>query len=213
MCNHYRNDIRKSGRELELFGYEEFSETKTRLRFPDMKEDLYPDRIALVARMNENGALEPDLMRWGFPPVKSSLVTNVRNTRSETTGALNNFWRHWLKPDFRCLVPATSFAEFSFAPPKGERWFEPTDSEMMCFAGIWRPWTGVRGTKAHPVDGEHRLFAFLTTTPNAIVQPIHPKAMPVILPRADWDTWLTGSIDEALDLQRPLADDLLKQAA
>jgi hypothetical protein len=27
----------------------------------------------------------------------------------------------------------------------------------MAFAGIWRPWTGVRGTKAEPVEGEHLL--------------------------------------------------------
>jgi putative SOS response-associated peptidase YedK len=34
---------------------------------------------------------------------------------------------------------------------------------------------------ARPVDGEHELFGFLTTEANAIVAPIHPKAMPVIL--------------------------------
>jgi putative SOS response-associated peptidase YedK len=31
------------------------------------------------------------------------------------------------------------------------------------------------------VDGEHQLFAFLTTEANAVVAPIHLKAMPVIL--------------------------------
>lgn len=50
-----------------------------------------------------------------------------------------------------------------------------------------------------------RLFAFLTTESNDVVRPIHEKAMPVILngPKA-WDTWLTGSIEEVLELQRPL---------
>ena len=52
---------------------------------------------------------------------------------------------------------------------------------------------------------DYRLFAFLTTEPNAVVAPIHPKAMPVILDRADWDQWLTGSVEEALELQRPKA--------
>lgn len=209
MCNHYRNDIAKSGRQFEFYGYEEFSETKIKMRLGDAaapKTDVYPDRMGLVARLNDNGALEPDLMRWGFPPVKSTLVTNVRNTAS-------SFWKGWLKPEWRCLVPATSFAEFSYAPPKGERWFAPVDEEAFCFAGIWRPWTGVRGTKAAPVDGEHKLFAFLTTDPNDVVKPIHPKAMPVILPRADWDTWLTGSVEEALALQKPLASAALQMAA
>ena len=33
-------------------------------------------------------------------------------------------------------------------------------------AGIWRPWTGVRGTKAEPVEGELLPYAFLTSEPN-----------------------------------------------
>jgi putative SOS response-associated peptidase YedK len=69
------------------------------------------------------------------------------------------------------------------------------------FAGIWRPWTDMRKGET----GEHRLFAFLTTESNEIVRPIHEKAMPVILSEPkEWDTWLTGSVDDALQLQRPL---------
>jgi putative SOS response-associated peptidase YedK len=35
--------------------------------------------------------------------------------------------------------------------------------------------------KFKPVSGPHLVYSFLTTTPNAVVEPIHPKAMPVIL--------------------------------
>ena len=52
---------------------------------------------------------------------------------------------------------------------------------LFAFAGLWTPWRGVRGPKSAPVDGDHELFGFLTTDANAIVAPIHPKAMPVIL--------------------------------
>lgn len=34
--------------------------------------------------------------------------------------------------------------------------------------------------------------------------------MPVMLQRDDWDQWLTGSVEEALELQRPLHSDRLK---
>src|SRR5258706_10850086 len=34
---------------------------------------------------------------------------------------------------------------------------------------------------AKPIPGPHLVYGFLTTEPNAIVEPIHPKAMPVIL--------------------------------
>ena len=44
----------------------------------------------------------------------------------------------------------------------------------------------------------------MTTEANAIVAPIHSKAMPVILTTAEeFDLWLDGEIVEALKLQRP----------
>lgn len=81
---------------------------------------------------------------------------------------------------------------------------------LFAFAGIWTDWNGTRGTKAKPVEGNHRLFGFLTTEPNAVVEPIHAKAMPVILNPVDWDKWLTAPADEAMKLQKPWPDDELK---
>ena len=70
------------------------------------------------------------------------------------------------------------------------------------------------GRRAHPVDGEHELFGFLTTEANAIVAPIHPKAMPTILTTPEEiDLWLEGETIEALKLQRPLPDDVLRIVA
>lgn len=42
-----------------------------------------------------------------------------------------------------------------------------------------------QGTKSKPIPGPHQVYGFLTTTPNAVVEPIHPKAMPVILTREE----------------------------
>jgi putative SOS response-associated peptidase YedK len=58
------------------------------------------------------------------------------------------------------------------------------------------------------------LFGFLTIAANDVVAPIHPKAMPVILTDpAEIEAWLTAPPAEALKLQRPLPDGMLKIVA
>jgi putative SOS response-associated peptidase YedK len=72
------------------------------------------------------------------------------------------------------------------------------DLPLFAFAGIWWPWTGVRGKEA----GEHLLYGFLTTEPNAVVRPVHAKAM--LTTPEEWDVWLRAPANEALALQCPL---------
>jgi putative SOS response-associated peptidase YedK len=64
------------------------------------------------------------------------------------------------------------------------------------------------------MEGMHELFGFLTTEANAIVAPIHQKAMPVILTTlAEVDQWLEADTPEALALQRPVPEYLLRIVA
>jgi putative SOS response-associated peptidase YedK len=173
---------------------------------------IFPDYMAPVVTVAEDGARELTMMRWGMPcppQFGGTHVTNIRNTKSP-------HWRRWLGPSLRCIVPFTSFCEYADTKPrKTPTWFAADESRpLMAFAGICCTWTGTRGSKANPVEGEHNLFGFLTCDANAVVGPVHPKAMPVVLTTpAEVDLWLAAPAAEALQLQRPVPDDVLRIVA
>ena len=168
-------------------------QTFNRPNLPELGE-VYPNYEAPIFRKGADG-IELTMLKWGVPLAmgpdrKPKPVTNVRNTTSP-------FWKSMLaNPERRCLVPATAFSEWTAEPDPatGKKrlvWFDVKDTDLFAFAGIWRP----------TEEGER--FAFLTSEPNALVAPVHPKAMPVILAREDYDRWLTTDYAGACALQKP----------
>ena len=173
---------------------------------------IFPDQMAPVVRIDANGERELVMARWGMPgppQYGGAPVTNIRNLDSA-------HWRGWLGVRNRCLVPATSFCEYADTKPrKTPTWFALNEMRpLFAFAGLWTSWRGVRGAKSAPAEGRHELFGFLTTDANAIVAPIHPKAMPVILTEpTEFDRWLGAETIDALALQRPLPGEALRIVA
>lgn len=169
-------------------------------------DELYPGQLVPVLRRRPEGGLKLESMKWGFPGPKVAggrPVTNVRNLSS-------GFWRSALEnPARRCIVPVTSFCEWTAEPDPSSRrkskvWFglSPDQHRLFAFAGIWRP------------GEEGRYMAFLTCAANQTVGAIHPKAMPVMLrPGADVERWLSAAQADACALAVPFADTAMRRVS
>ncbi len=177
---------------------------------------IFPDMMAPVVRKVADGERELAMLRWGLPSPPQYVkgidrgVSNVRNVSSP-------HWRRWTGVANRCVVPATSFCEPSTLPDpatgkKVWHWFAFSEERpLFFFAGLCGTWRGVRGTQKNPIEGEHELFGFLTTEPNAEVIAVHDTAMPAIITTLEEvDLWMNAPINEAISLQRPLPDGTLR---
>lgn len=194
MCNHYRSNPDALPTWAEYAGF--------RIRSLPETSDIWPKREGAIARIVD-GERVIDAVRWGVPlttkgkrpgTTVTKAITNVRNLDS-------NFWRSMLAdPARRCLVPFSEFAEPVIGGGRAEHWFSVTDRPIAAFAGLWRP----------SEDGD--VFAFLTGEPNALVAPLHPKAMPIVLAESDYDRWLSAPLDEARALQQPFPSQLMRLA-
>lgn len=191
MCNR----ARYLGEPETLFGSANklFNGRPTDNRFHP--QELRPKGRSYVIRERADGERAWDVMVWDILGGRTPYpMTNVRQLDLPQ-------WRRLAeKPENRCLVPLTEFAEFTpdrhdlgdgKPPLKGEVWFAVADQPVFAVAGFWQ------------ATDDGNAFAMVTCKPNSLVAPIHPKAMVTILRPEDCDTWLRGSYDEVVALQRP----------
>jgi putative SOS response-associated peptidase YedK len=135
---------------------------------------IFPDQMAPIVRNGADGERELVMARWGMPgppQFGGAPITNIRNLGSP-------HWRGWLGKQNPALCQRPRFASSPIPSRARPKWFALSqDRPLFGFAGLWTAWRGIREPKSAPVDGQHELFGFLTTEANAVVAPIHPKAM------------------------------------
>lgn len=171
----------------------------------DEHEDLTPRyntapslRVPVVVAAD--GGRRLLMARWGFRPawMKAGPLAPI-NAKAETV-ATSPMFREALARG-RCLVPADGFYEWK--AEAGQKRKQPyylrlKEGGLFAFAGLWTPSPAATGASA--------TCTIITTSPNALVAPIHNR-MPVILERGDEDRWLDARLTETaflLPRLRPL---------
>ncbi|MGD9667849.1 MAG: SOS response-associated peptidase [Hyphomicrobiaceae bacterium] len=169
----------------------------------ESKDAIFPGHTAAVVRVAEDDVRELVNMSWGFVlPQKGRAPRRVTNTRDDKVRS-SRFWLSSFE-ERRCLVPVSSFAEPKEVTPATWHWFALKGDEprpVFAFAGLWKHHIGP--VKKDGPSVEIDVYSFLTTTPNSLVGSINHERMPVLLSTdEEFETWMTGSPDEAFKLIR-----------
>lgn len=166
------------------------------------KAAIFPANDAPVVHLADDGESDLVVVNWDFVlPQEDKAAKRVTNARDEKVHT-SRFWKSSFE-DRRCLVPVKSFSEPKGRKPAAWHWFALDDDRTpFAFAGLWRSFKGKLKPGGDTVETD--TYAFLTTTPNAVVKPIHPTRMPVLLVGDNaHDLWINGTPDEAMKLAKP----------
>ncbi|MCP3057631.1 SOS response-associated peptidase [Myxococcus sp. K38C18041901] len=165
--------------------------------------NLAPTQLMPV--VPNDGARMLDAFRWGLIPSwakDASIGNKLINARGETVAEKPSF-RSALKRR-RCLVLVDGWFEWKQSTkPKTPFYFHRADGKPLALAGLWEEWT------AQDTGEVLRTCTIITTSPNALMAPIHDR-MPVILPPPAQEVWLRPEPQESsvlLPLLVPVADD------
>ena len=174
---------------------------------------IHPKYPAAVVHVDDGQVCLRE-MQWGFllPQVskrtgKPILPKAVTNARSDKV-AISRFWQDSLR-NRRCLVPSTAYCEAVGRTPAVSHWFgygpDGGEFEPFGFAGLWTVFRGLIKGQQHTIP----TFAIATTDANDVVSSYHNR-MPVILDPDDYNRWLHGSAEDALELLSPANDDAVR---
>lgn len=155
----------------------------------------------MVVREHE-GVRVMQSMVWGFPLRLKTMKPKAKPKPVNNIADLNKSM--WVglarKPEWRCLIPVTAFAEAEGAKgSKTRTWFTVRGQPTFAWAGLWRD-----SAEWGPV------YSGVMTECNEAIRPVHDR-MPVLLHADEYDRWLRGSFDDLVALQdRCFPDDLIE---
>lgn len=161
--------------------------------------NVAPTQPVAAIRLNGAGDREFTFFQWGLIPSWAkdpSIGSKMINARAETAAEKPAFRAAFKRR--RCLLPATGFYEWQQTNGhKQPMYIHGENGGLVSLAGLWEVWQS-------PDGGLLETCTILTTTPNALMEPIHNR-MPVILDPLDYSTWLDPdtAADQLHHLLRP----------
>lgn len=183
MCNLYT--VRKSAAEVAAhFGVPSPMQSNA-------PEEVYPGTPGMVVT-EVDGVRELRSMTWGFPlrlkgmkpDAKPKPVNNIADLAKPMWIALAR------KPQWRCLIPVTAFAEAEGEKGRMTRtWFSHREDAIFAWAGLWRV-----------SDEWGPVYSGVMTDANEAIEPVHNR-MPVLIHRQEYEHWLNGNFEEAIGSQ------------
>jgi putative SOS response-associated peptidase YedK len=158
-----------------------------------------PVPIVRISRSAEARVLSR--VKWGLVPAYAKDTkggARLINARAETVMKSGAFSPSFQKR--RCLVPADGWYEWFKRGPKDKQPYFMTDpdGDVLAFAGIWAVWSP-KGTES---DERVLSCSVLTTASIGHLAVVHDR-MPLVLPRDQWNDWLTAEPDAAERLLEP----------
>jgi putative SOS response-associated peptidase YedK len=193
MCNLYT--MRKSMAEVAAhFGVKAPT-------FSNAPDAAYPGTPGTVVR-EVAGERIMQSMTWGFPlRLKTMAPTAKPKPVNNIADLSKNMWIGLARrPEWRCLIPVTAFAEAE--GPKGAKtrtWFNVKGQPIFAWGGLWR-----ESAEWGPV------YSGAMTDCNEAIRPVHDR-MPVLLMPDEYDRWLNGSFYDLLAFQqRCFPDELIE---
>jgi putative SOS response-associated peptidase YedK len=151
------------------------------------------------------------------PATRGGQPLSTNNCRIETVATAASFKGPWARGQ-RCLIPAVDYDEPNWSSGRNVWWrFARQDGGPWALAGLWDEWID-------PASGE-RVLSYTLLTQNCDAHPLlnrmhkpdpalpddaQDKRSPIPIERADWETWLHGSLEEAMALVRLPEEDLFR---
>jgi putative SOS response-associated peptidase YedK len=149
------------------------------------------------------------------PTGKGGRPISTNNCRIETVATAPSFKGPWARGQ-RCLIPALDWDEPFWGSGRNVWWrFARRDQAPWALAGLWTEWTD-------PASGE-LVLSYTMLTQNCDAHPLlarmhkpdptlraddQDKRSVIPIEREDWNTWLHGSIEDALALVKLPAESL-----